>query len=135
MPDTLALPILGEMAPGGLTYGKNYLVEFDPHSLWYEASLTIAADSARHGTRTDYHTFAHIPGDVKEALRRLGVNEKRLEDESTTMACANLRRVALVIEKAFGISVGDSFAAGADEGSRALHLATRCVSDLGFQAI
>jgi len=83
LPDTLALPILGEMAPGGLTYGKNYLVEFDPHSLWYEASLTIAADSVRHGTRTDYHTFAHIPSDVKEALRRLGVNEKRLEDEST----------------------------------------------------
>src|SRR5438876_11297231 len=71
------------MAPEGLTYGKNYLVEFDPHSRWYEASHTIAADSVRHGTRTDYHTFAHIPGDVKEALRRLGVNEKRLEDEWT----------------------------------------------------
>src|SRR3989440_7953984 len=48
---------------------------------------------------------------------------------------ANLRRVALVIEKAFGIGVGDSFPAGTDEGSRALHLATRGVSDLGFQAI
>src|SRR2546428_13130406 len=84
------------MAPGGLTYGKNYLVEFDPHSLWYEASLTIAADSVRHGTRTDYHTFAHIPSDVKEALRRLGVNEKRLEDDATLRIVDSYSATALL---------------------------------------
>src|SRR5438132_1578378 len=48
---------------------------------------------------------------------------------------ANLCRVALVIEKAFGISVRDSFASGADERSGTLHLASRRVGDLGFQSI
>ena len=48
---------------------------------------------------------------------------------------ANLCRVPLVIEKAFRISIRDSFAARADEGSGALHLAARSVGDLRFQSI
>ena len=46
---------------------------------------------------------------------------------------ANFRRVALVIEVAFRISISDSLAARADERSCALHLATRRVGDLGFK--
>ena len=83
MPDTLTLPILSEMVPRGFSYGKNYLVEFDPHSLWYEASLTIATHSLKRGIKTDYHTFTHIPDEIREAFANLGLNVKKLEDDNT----------------------------------------------------
>jgi len=83
LPNTLALPILSEIAPDSFSYGKNYLVEFDPNSLWYETSLTIAAHSLKRGIKTDYHTFTHIPGEIRDALANLGSNVKKLEDDST----------------------------------------------------
>lgn len=83
LPDILEVPLLSEMMPEGFAYGRNYLVEFDPHSLWYEASLTIAFHSLKHGIRTDYHTFTHIPSEIRDALTKLGLNVKKLEDDGT----------------------------------------------------
>jgi KaiC/GvpD/RAD55 family RecA-like ATPase len=77
----LTLPILDGVVPGGFPYGSSYLIEFEPDSLWYETSLTIAAQALRHGMKTEYHTFMHLPNDIREALVRLGLNLKRLEEE------------------------------------------------------
>lgn len=79
--DGLALPILKELVPGGFGYGINLVAEFEPQSIWYEASLTIAAHALKGGIRTDYHTFQHIPNEVTDALSRLGVNVKKLQEE------------------------------------------------------
>src|SRR6266705_2161540 len=79
---TLILPLLGEMVPGGFSYGGNYLVEFEPDSPWYEASLTIAAHALRQGIKTEYHTFRHIPGEIRTALQRLGIDVAKKEQES-----------------------------------------------------
>ena len=81
MSNVLVLPILSDLVPGGFRYGLNMVVEFDPHSLWYETSLTIAAHALGNGVRTDYHTFQHIPGEVLEALARFGLDVKKLEEE------------------------------------------------------
>ncbi len=67
--------------PGGLTYGANYLVEFEPHSLWYETMLTLAAEALAAGVRTDLHTFSHIPGEMEDALSRLGIDVASLEEK------------------------------------------------------
>jgi hypothetical protein len=75
------LPFLKGVLPGGLTYGANYLVEFEPQSLWYEASLTVVADALRHGIKTDFHSFTHVPSDIREALRRQVPDLDRLEDD------------------------------------------------------
>jgi len=97
LPDTLAVPLLSEMLPEGFAYGKNYLVEFDPHSLWYETSLTIASHSTRRGIKTDYHTFTHIPSEVKEGMTRLGLDVSKLEGNGTlrivdSFTCTTLLR-------------------------------------------
>ena len=77
----VTLPILSDLIPGGFRFGLNLAVEFEPHSLWYETSLTIAADGMSNGIRTDYHTFQHIPSEVVDALSRLGLDVEKLERE------------------------------------------------------
>ncbi|OLD12679.1 MAG: hypothetical protein AUI97_06230 [Crenarchaeota archaeon 13_1_40CM_3_52_17] len=75
------MPILSDIVPGGFTHSANYLVEFEPNSLWYETSLTIAAQALKAGVRTQYHTFMHVPVEVREALQNLTTNLESLENE------------------------------------------------------
>jgi KaiC/GvpD/RAD55 family RecA-like ATPase len=81
LPQSLFLPILAKLIPSGLTFGANYLVEFEPGSLWYETSLTLAAQALGQGTKTEYHTFQHIPQEVLEALAKLGLDVEPLEEK------------------------------------------------------
>jgi adenylate cyclase len=83
LPDSFVLPFLRRVIPQGLDYGANYLVEFDASSLWYETSLSIAADALKNGIRTDYHAFTHSPRDVRAALVRLGLDLDALESDDT----------------------------------------------------
>jgi KaiC/GvpD/RAD55 family RecA-like ATPase len=73
------LEILGELAPGAFHYGMTCVVEFEPHSLWHEASLTIAAEAVRHGIKTEYHVFQHTPGEIRVALKDLGIDVEKFE--------------------------------------------------------
>jgi KaiC/GvpD/RAD55 family RecA-like ATPase len=54
---------------------------YEPDSVWYETSLTIAALALKDGLRIEYHTYEHIPGEVRSAIGNIGVDVKRLEDE------------------------------------------------------
>ncbi len=75
------LEILGELAPGGFHYGMTCLVEFEPHSLWHEASLTITAEALKKGIKTEYHIFQHTPGYVRSALKEMGVDVESYESK------------------------------------------------------
>lgn len=78
---SLYVPILDDLAPQGFFYGGHYVVEFDPSSLWYETSLTIAALALKKGIKTEYHVFQHFPSEAKEAFAKLGVDADRMEKE------------------------------------------------------
>lgn len=80
LPDSLHLPLLEAVLPDGLNFGANYLVEFEPQSLWYEVSLTLMAQALKAGYRSDYHTFTHIPDDVRTALTRQGADVRKFEE-------------------------------------------------------
>lgn len=81
MPESLKVPLLNELAPDGFFYGGHYIVEFDPDSLWYETSLTMAALALKQGVKTEYHVFQHYPSEAVEAFSKLGVDAKKLEEE------------------------------------------------------
>ena len=81
MPGDLYVPILDDLAPQGFFYGGHYVVEFDPDSLWYETSLTIAALALKRGIKTEYHVFQHFPNEAREAFANLGVDAERMERE------------------------------------------------------
>lgn len=83
MQDSISLPLLKEVLPNGLIYGANYFVEFESDSLWYETSLTLVAQALRNGVRTDYHTFSHVPADIRRGLEKLVLNLDELEKDDT----------------------------------------------------
>ena len=80
MSAVMAPPFLKELVPMGFEYGANLLVEFDSDSVWYETSLTIAANAVNAGIKVDYHNFQHTPNDIRRALDRRGLDVNKLED-------------------------------------------------------
>jgi KaiC/GvpD/RAD55 family RecA-like ATPase len=77
----LSIPILSRLVPGGFKYGQLLFVVYEPDSIWYETSLTIAAQALKDGLRIEYHAYAHIPSEVRSYLTNLGVDVKKLEGE------------------------------------------------------
>jgi KaiC/GvpD/RAD55 family RecA-like ATPase len=77
----LFLPIFEPVLPDGVEFGTNFVVEFDADSVWYETSLTIAAQALRSGQKTVYHTFEHPPADVEYDLKKLGLDITKLSDD------------------------------------------------------
>ncbi len=81
MDSNLSLPFFERLLPEGIDYGTNLLIEFDSDSIWYEASLTIAAQALRMGQRTLYHTFQHPAADLERDLTNLGLDLARLQGD------------------------------------------------------
>ncbi len=56
------------------------LVEFESHSCWYDAALTLAAEALNAGVKTDLHMFHKNPQMVRNALVRFGLDVEKLRE-------------------------------------------------------
>ncbi len=57
------------------------MVEYDPESQWYNASITISTGWIKQGGKVWYNTRTKSPDDIRSKLVRLGVNVEELENE------------------------------------------------------
>lgn len=73
------IPLLEDLTKEPIPPGSNLLVEYDPTSLWYAASLTITAVWMKTGGRIGYVVAAQPPDKLRSRLARLGVNAEEAE--------------------------------------------------------
>lgn len=73
------LPLIGDLTHSPIPPGSNILVEFDPASQWYNASLTIAAGWLNTGGSVSYIAQSQPPNEVRSQLQRLGIAVEELE--------------------------------------------------------
>lgn len=75
------IPLIEDLTDGPIPLGSTILVEFDPSSQWYNASLTIAAGWIRSGGTSSYNVAAQPPEKIRAQLKRLGLETNQLESE------------------------------------------------------
>ncbi len=75
------LPLIEDLTKGPIRLGSNILVEFDPASQWYNASLTIAAGWISSGGVSSYNVYDHPPENARLQLKNLGLDVEALEKE------------------------------------------------------
>lgn len=76
------LPLVEDLTTGPVPAGSNILVEYDPTSQWYNASLTIAAGwlKSEENRSVRYEAAAQPPDHVRSQLKRLGLDASLLEN-------------------------------------------------------
>lgn len=76
------IPLIEELTTGPIPLGSQLLVEYDPASQWYGASLTITAGWLKSGgISATYNTYVQPPDDVRSGLKRLGIDTESFERE------------------------------------------------------
>jgi len=73
------LPLLEDLTKGPVQPGSNILVEYDPASQWYNASITMAAGWLRTGGSVAYNASAQSPDKVRSQLIAHGIQVGELE--------------------------------------------------------
>jgi len=76
----MRIPLIEDMASGPIPAGSSLLVEYDPASQWYDASLTILAGWLETGGKVSYHATAQSPEKIRSQLERLGLNSDESEN-------------------------------------------------------
>ncbi len=73
------IPIIQDLALEAIPPGSNILVEFDPASQWYNASVTIAAGWLKTGGSVSYIANSQSPDEVRSQLASMGLAVQDLE--------------------------------------------------------
>ena len=77
----LRIPLIDELTVDPVPVGSALMVEFDPTSQWYAASMAIAAGWLRTGGTVTYSVNAQPPDSVRTQFRRLGLDVPALEKD------------------------------------------------------
>lgn len=75
------IPLIEDLTAESVPPGSIIMVQYDPASQWYNASLTMAAGWLKTGGRVAYNVAGQPPDDARSQLKRLGVNVDELETE------------------------------------------------------
>jgi len=78
---TVRIPLIEELTTGPVPQGTNLLVEFDPASQWFNASLTIVVGWIKGGGKVSYSVSTQPPESIRLKLKRQGLDPKTLEEE------------------------------------------------------
>jgi len=73
------IPLIEDLTNAPIPSGTNILVEFDPASQWFNASLTIAAGWVKTGGSVNYVTLSQSPEDIRSHLSLFGLPVEELE--------------------------------------------------------
>ncbi len=73
------LGLIEDLSKEPIPAGYALLVEFDPSSDWFTASIAIGAGWARSGGEVSYNAHAQPPMNVRSQLQRLGLDVAGLE--------------------------------------------------------
>lgn len=73
------IPIIDDLIKEPLRPGTNILVEFDPLSQWYGASLTIATGWLQSGGNVSYIAQSQSPDEIRSQLRLFDLRVEELE--------------------------------------------------------
>lgn len=73
------IPLIEDLTKEPVRPGSNILVEFDPASQWYNATLSIAAGWINSGGLVSYNVYSTPPDNVRSQLTRLGLDVEGLE--------------------------------------------------------
>lgn len=75
------ISLIEDLTRGPIPPGSNVLVEFDPASQWYNASLTIAVGYLKSGGVVDYNATAQSVPSIRLKLKRFGLDVDAMERE------------------------------------------------------
>lgn len=76
---TLRIPLIEDLTTDSVPLGSSLIVEYDPASQWYNASLSIAVGWIQSGGTVSYHSVGQSPDKVRSQLQRLGLKTSELE--------------------------------------------------------
>ncbi len=77
------IPLIEDLTSESVAPGTFLLVEFDPASQWYNASMSIAAGWLKDGGKVEYTSYAQPPDDIRLQLQRLGLAVVDLENDAS----------------------------------------------------
>lgn len=78
-PESVGIPLLSGLIPGGVKPGAMLLVEFDPESQWFSVATTVVARYFQQNRHVCYLAMARSPEDVKRSISEIGVDTPAAE--------------------------------------------------------
>jgi KaiC/GvpD/RAD55 family RecA-like ATPase len=77
----MRISLIEDLLKAPLQPGSSLLVEYDPTSTWYQASVSVAAEWLRAGGVVSYHVAAQPPDNIRSQLSAMGLQVEQLEQE------------------------------------------------------
>jgi len=77
------IPLVEDLTREPIPPGSTLLVEFDPDSQWYNASLAIAVGWLKEEGAMIYHAYGQSPETIRLKLKRMGLDADAFRDSGS----------------------------------------------------